>query len=435
MSDLAGQKCASAVSLLLHRVFPSTWESKKGGQSASLNLSRRSWRMRMPRQRGGTVRVLAAGLALGFGGCANFFPPIVNTPAPTPGSGIGDYVYVANQTTLSISAFAGGTTAPATGAGVGTLTAVSGSPYGLAVPPTALVVTPSNSFLYVAAGIDIYAYSIGTGGVLTAANSGGAVALTDVGAVSMDVSPDGQWLFALSADGTLIYEYAINASTGALTAQATQNYLPNSGTVLPRMSKVAPNGAYVLAALGTGGDVIFPFTTSTGQLGAVYQQLGTGAATTSDNALAVDSTSSYLYIARSGATTGVAVYSIGANGVPNPVTGSPFAAGNGPYAVLPDSTGKYIYVANRTDGTISEFSIGAGGVLTPIAGTPVASGTGITSLARDNTGKYVLAVNSGGLPDVAMFSFDATTAGKLDAAATAVSGTDPAGAIAIAATH
>ena len=378
--------------------------------------------------------MMLAGGVLGLVGCANFFPPLTTTTTTTA-TNTGDYIYVANQTTSTISGFAVGTTTPTTGTGVGTLTAVSGSPYGLTFAPTAMVVSMSNSFLYVASGVDIYAYSIGSGGVLTAANSGGAVALTDVGAVSMDVSPDGQWLFALSADGSIIYEYAINASTGVLTAQATQSYVPNSGTVLPRMIKVAPNGAYVVVALGTGGDLIFPFTTSTGALGVTYQQLGTGSATTSDNAFAVDSTSSYLYIARSGATTGVAVYSLGTNGAPAAVQGSPFAAGQGPYAVLLDSTGKYVYAANRTDGTVSAFSIGTGGVLTAVAGSAITSGTGVTALARDNTGKYVVGVNSGGSPDVAMFSFDATVAGKLDAATTAASGNDPAGAVAVAATH
>jgi 6-phosphogluconolactonase (cycloisomerase 2 family) len=364
-------------------------------------------------------------MLLGLTGCAGFFPPLTTTTTTTTTT-TGDYVYVANQTTETISGFAVGT---------GTLTAVSGSPYTLAAVPTAMVVTPSNSFLYVAAGIDIYAYTIGTGGALTAANSGGAVALTDVGAVSMDVSPDGQWLFALSGDGTVIYEYAINATTGVLTAQATPSYVPASGTVAPKMIKVAPSGAYVFVALGTGGDLVFPFTTSTGALGTTYQQLATGSTTTSDNAIAVDSGTTYLYIARSGAATGVAVYAIGSGGTLTSVTGSSFAAGSGPYAVLLDSTGKYVYAANRTDGTVSGFAIGTGGVLTALTGSPFASGAGVTSLARDNSAKYVLAAASGGSPDLSLYSFDATTLGKLDLTATAASGSDPAGSVVVVATH
>ena len=45
------------------------------------------------------------------------------------------------------------------------------------------------------------------------------------------------------------------------------------------------------------------------------------------------------------------------------------------------------------------------------------------------------AIANGGSPDLTMYSFDSTTSGKLDTAAAATTGTDPTGAIAIAATH
>ncbi len=71
----------------------------------------------------------------------------------------------------------------------------------------------------------------------------------------------------------------------------------------------------------------------------------------------VDPKTAYVYIARSGTNGGVAVYSIGAAGALTPVTGSPFAAGNGTFSVQLDSTGTYVYAANRTDGTISGYTI------------------------------------------------------------------------------
>ncbi|NYF79523.1 lactonase family protein [Granulicella arctica] len=394
--------------------------------SGAEKMEREDEVMHAEKKRFRLLEAALAGALLLLTGCGGFFPPLTTTTTTT--STTGDYVYVANATTETISGYVVSTSS----AGAGTLTEISGSPYGLSLAPSEMVITPSNSFLYVSAGVDLYAYAIGTGGVLTLANSSNAVAITDLGVVSMDVSPDGKWLFALSNDGTTIYEYAINTSTGVLTLQATPTYTPASGTVVPQMIKVAPGGGYVFVALGTGGDLVFPFTTSTGLLGATPLKLATGSTKTSDNALAVDSGTTYLYIARSGTGSGVAVYSIGTGGALTEVTGSPFAAGNGPYDVILDSTGDYVYAANRTDGTISGFSIGTGGILTALSGSPYTSGSVVTSLARDNSGDYVLAASDGGSPDLGMYSM---TTGKLTLATSTTTGTDPTGALMVVATH
>lgn len=379
---------------------------------------------------------------LGMTGCGGFFPPLTTTTTPnnpaTP-SGNADLVYVANGTVGTVAGFVVGTSS----AGAGTLTAVPGSPVGLAaigqgvtLTPTAMAITPANSFLYVAGLGGIYGYGInGTTGALTATNSGGVLGITLYPAVSMDVSPDGKWLFALSEVGETLYEFAINATTGALTPQDTKNFAPADGsTVLPTMVRMAPNGGYVALALGTGGEFIWPFTTSTGLLGS-FQSIGTGSVTSSDNAVAFDSGSTYLYVARSGTQAGVVVYSIGAGGVLTSVAGSPFVAGAGPHDLLLDSTGKYLYVANRAGGTISAFTTSAGGVLGANAGSTVASGSLVNSLARDNSGKYVLAAAIGGAPDLTMYNFDGTVAGKLDLAVSIATGIDPAGAVVVVASR
>jgi hypothetical protein len=54
-------------------------------------------------------------------------------------------------------------------------------------------------------------------------------------------------------------------------------------------------------------------------------------------------------------------------------------------------------------------------------------------MTQDSTGNYLLVVNSGGSPDLQAFTFDSTTAGKLDSALTSATGTDPVQASAIAA--
>lgn len=368
------------------------------------------------------VVMLGAALLPALTGCTGFFVP-VNGGGGGGGTTGNNVVYVANAATNSVAAFAIGT---------GTLTTVANSPLALGYSPVAMVVTPSNSFLYVAAPTSINVYLIGSNGSLSVP-SGGSTLVPAVVA-SLDVSPDGNWLFGLDAVQQSLDVFKINTSTGALTSVTKPvPYAIEDGTWVPRMVRVSPDGTLVFAALGTAGDATFTFNTATGvAISAEHLNLTT---TTSDNALAVDSSSSYLYVARSGVGPGVAVYKIGTGGHIDPVTGSPFAAGAQTFSVVLDSTGKYVYAANRTDSTISGYSIGTGGVLTALSGSPYGSGSLVTSLGRERTGKYLLAAANGGAPDLTMYSFDTVTPGKLVSATKVATGTDPTGPVAVALTH
>jgi 6-phosphogluconolactonase len=385
-------------------------------------------------RKGSVRRWLVAGAVMilpVFTGCSGFFPPLTTTTGGGT-STTGNHAYVVNQTTSSLSGFTIGT---------GTLTAVSGLPLALGSVPLSAVVTPNGSFLYVGVTGAIDLYLISSSGTLTAPTAGaGQVAVT---APSLAVSPDGQWLIALDNFTQQLDIYQINSSTGALTAAAgspaVYSLAQGAGTWSPNTVKVSPNGGLIFAALGTGGDVVFTFNTSTGAA-VQSQSLSTGDLATGDYGLTIDPKTAYLYLARSGTKGGVAVYSIGSNGALVSVTGSPFAAGSGTFSVVIDSTGTYVYAANRTDGTISGYTVVAGATtaalsLTPLSGSPYASGVSVQSLGIDSTGLYLLAAAVGGSPDLTMYSFDATTPGKLDPAASAATDTDPAGAIAVALSH
>jgi 6-phosphogluconolactonase len=362
-----------------------------------------------------------------FTGCSGFFPPI--NGGGTTGGGTGNTVYIANQAANSIGAFAIGT---------GTLTAVTNSPVATSYKPLTMVVNPANTLLYVGATNGIFVYFINSNGSLTTPSTGTQPA--GVFATSLAVSPDGQWLIALDGTTQQLDLFQINASTGALTSvNAPATYSTTSGTWQPTLVSFSPDGTLIFAALGTAGDVVFTFNTTTG-VAASSQTLATGNVATGDFGLMVDPKTTYLYIARSGTNGGVAVYSIGSAGALTPVTGSPFAAGQGTFAIQLDPTGTYVYAANRTDGTISGFTITPGTTtaaltLKPLSGSPFASGSVVQALGIDSTGKYLLAAAVGGSPDLTMYSFDITTPGKLDPATSKATGTDPAGAVALALTH
>ncbi|WP_158943075.1 beta-propeller fold lactonase family protein [Granulicella sp. S190] len=364
-------------------------------------------------------------------GCTGFFPPVNNSGGGGTGAN-GNQVYVLNQTTKSVSGFTVGTA---------TLTAVNSSPVSLGFQPLAEVVTPSDAFLYVAGQGAISLYLINSDGSLSAPSAGAQqLAVT---AASLTVSPDGQWLIALDSFTQQLDIYQINASTGALTAQAQSpavySLANGAGAWQPSTVRVSPDGTLIFAALGTAGDAVFSFDTTTG-LAAQVQSLVNVNASTGDYGLAVDPKTAYLYIARSGSNGGIGVYTIGSGGTLNSVTGSPFAAGSGTVSVVLDSTGTYAYASNRTDSTISGYTITPGTTpaalkLVPLSGSPYASGTSVQSLGIDSTGKYLLAAASGGKADLTMYSFDITTPGKLDPSTSIASDTDPAGAIAVALTH
>lgn len=338
--------------------------------------------------------------ALLLTGCNGFFFKETTSSA---GSGTGtsasNYAFVAN---------AGANTV--TGLGIstsGALTALSGSPISLSTAPLALAVSRDNKYLWVGTVSQIFGYSISTTGTVAALNSGKAIA--NAFCVDMQTSPDGKWLMVLDGSGASIDLFAI-AADGTLAPSSGVGFTP-AGTVVPRQLRISNSGSFVVAALGTAGDLVFAFNTATG----AYTQLSQSSlpSLTSVNGIAIDTAGTYLYEARSGSAAGLVVNAIGSNGSLTPTTSTVYPTGAQPYAVTLDSTGKYVYVANRTDGTITGYSVGTAAALTAISGSPFSSGVAVTSLGSDSTGKWLLAVGYSGAPDLSLYGFDAVNLGRL----------------------
>ena len=304
-------------------------------------------------------------LALTFSiGCDGFFFKPGSTGGGTGAA--GNYVYVANATAGTVAGFV---------VGKNTLSAVANSPYNLGFSLTSVAVNPANNMVFVSGNGAIYAFAIGSSGELSLLNNGSAVGLANV--VSMDVSPDGQWLFALDQNSVTLDQFQINTTTGVLSQFAGASYTGNGVTVVPRAVKIAPNGAYVFIAIGTAGDLVYPFNTSTGALSTPLAL--SLPANTSDNALAVSPNSTYLYIARSGAVDGLAAYLIGSGGSLTAVSGSPYAAGNQPFSVAVSNDGSFVYLANQLDSSISAYRVTSNGTLNSLIGSPFANWIGCYS--------------------------------------------------------
>jgi DNA-binding beta-propeller fold protein YncE len=123
-------------------------------------------------------------------------------------------------------------------------------------------------------------------------------------------------------------------------------------------SSATPNAGYLFGfAVGAGG-VLTPLAGSPFPAGTQPSAIA-GIAPTSSNYLS-SSSSAYLYVTDF-QKNNVRGYSVALNsGIPSPLAGNPFPAGNAPSAVVVDPSFPFAYVANSTDSTVTAYSIGSG---------------------------------------------------------------------------
>jgi 6-phosphogluconolactonase len=389
------------------------------------------------------LAVAAMGLLCG---CSGFW----NATTSSSGSGSGTdaasgVFYVLNEQTAQVTAmqFAANSNGPST---------LTGSPYTLGALPYTMAIAPSGNFLYVSTVSGIYVYSVSTGGALTIAN-GGTVISAD-SAFAMQVDPSGTWLVEVVSGQGAVNAIPISASSGLFDVSRAEKTaaLPAITITQLAISPLNSTNTYVFVGMGVGGTAVVPFTASNtasgtspfGTASTINVRNSAGAA----NTLAVDPTYPLLYVGETVAFTnqsqsgGLRVFTIGANSALTEISGSPFqTAGTGPSSILPITKGatSLVYVANKavsgsSTGNITGFSVSASGAsytLTTISS--ISAGTSPVWLAVDSTGTYLLSVSSSDNPDLSTFTFDSTTAGKLDASATSSTGTDPVQAVTVVA--
>jgi hypothetical protein len=305
--------------------------------------------------------------------------------------------------------------------------------------PIAIAVAPNGNFLYVSTVGGIYLYTIESGGALQLGN-GGSVISQDL-AYTMQVDSTNSWLVDAVSGSTQLAAIAINSSTGVLaTASESEQYftLPASTPVQLAISPSSCTNCYVFVAMGDGGTEAIHFSPTNANpfVGAThYVVLHSGG----DNAIAVDPSNRLLYVGEADAlpsatqSGGLRVFTISASGIAE-LGGSPYTSGGtGPSAIAPTSDGNYVYVGNQavsgsSSDNIASFSVSTT-ALTSIS-TVTAGPSGPLGLAVDSTGNYLMAVDSAGSPDLDAYTM---SSGTLTSALTGTTGTDPVGAVAIAA--
>jgi len=310
----------------------------------------------------------------------------------------------------------------------GALNAISSGSYTLSgATASSVAIGPNGNFLYVATTSGFIPFTINTStGALTQGTAFG-----DQLAEAIQVDPSGKWLLDASAAGQL-FAYPITSSGTEDTSRSIQTTTYLAGNTVEQGGlAISPNGALVAVALGNTGTQVFPFNASnSAPIGAAYSPTtkpygGSGASI----AVAFDPQNRLLYIGETAAfnsntnSGALRVFTVGSNSLTEFSYSTPYApTGTSPHAILPTSTGNYVYVASwqpSAAGLITGYSV-TNSALTALS-TTAATGTEPYSMTEDNTDSYVLAVSNSGT------TFDAYTlsSGQLTSSLTSSSLSTP----------
>lgn len=325
-----------------------------------------------------------------------------------------DYVYTANSAGNSSTV-----SALASDHNSGAITAVSGSPFGdggsgavaIAVSSFAGVIYVANS---TSGNISALTPDLNTG-KLSAVSGPPFPAETGMDSIALDAS--GQFLYAVTRNSANLWAYSVSTSpNGALTPlpsipkliSATEN---GSSSVI-----VDPSGTYVYVTTQTNlASHIYGFSRDSGT-GALTALAGFPLAIDGlANKTAFDSAGKFLLVTGAGVfglAGGIDIFSLNrADGSLTPV-GSAVQTGADPAGIVFDITGKFVYVPNTGDVTISAFVFdGVAGTLTPVSGSPVPSGgngnvNGPLAVAVAGTDRFLFVSNASN--DVSVFSINGT---------------------------
>ena len=366
----------------------------------------------------GTAAVTVFNSAPG-GGTSNSLTFTITTGAVDPQSiavdPTGKFAYVANAgcnggATGYVSMY---TINPTTGA----LAPIGPPVTSLDYTAESVTIDPSGKFVYVANAGDDYSSD---GSVVSYTINATTEALTSTGAImgncpglcvpeSVALDPSGKFAYVPNGGGESngVAMYTINATTGSLTSTGM---IPVEGYAVS--VAVHPSGKFAYAANanntpGMAGNVsMYTINATTGALTSIETvETGTIFGEPNPNAMAVDPTGSFAYVANSGSNN-VSMYSI------NTTTGiltslGLIASGTNPLSVAVDPTGKFAYVTNSGSNDVSMYTINATtGVLTSTG--MVAAGQSPTSIAIHPSGNFAYVTNSGS-NDVSIYSIDGVT--------------------------
>jgi 6-phosphogluconolactonase len=339
------------------------------------------------------------------GGTTNPVTWISLAVAPDSSGKFGKFAYLTNSSLNNVTIYS---IDPATGS----LAARGSVPAGTS--PQSVAVDHSGKFAYVANGgsndISMYAINSTTGALETL----GSVVAGE-SPISVVIDPSGKFAYVANEGSNDISIFAIT-STGTLDPLG-----PVAAGVVPTSVTVGPFGGF---AYVTNADPNGPFevNTSNGNISTykvdstgVLERSGTVAAGLYPRSIAVDPSGKFAYVANCGDFErnqgDIAMYTVDASTGTLTLIGT-VGAGSCPLSVVVHPSGKFAYAANTgSDGGpdiegVSMYTINPNGTLTPMG--LINAGYCPSSLAVDPSGKFAYVTNHCD-NTISMYTIDLTT--------------------------
>jgi 6-phosphogluconolactonase len=294
----------------------------------------------------------------------------------------------------------------------GILTQLVGSPITAGPAVHALVIHPSNKFLYAANSGegDVSLFTISTAGTLTEVTPRTTVG-TGPTLLAMDAA--GTFLYVGNSGSYNISVFSISSSNGALTPVGP----PFPVGLTPINMALSPSGS-VLYVTGpsTGAGlpgIIEAFTLNQGVPTIVTNSpFSTGI---NPYGLAIAPGGGFLYTANN-IDDSISEFTINSDGSLSQFASPLQVQYAGPLALLIDKSGKYLYVANQSSSFLTGYSVGSNGALTLLTTSPFAAASNPSVIASDPSGNYLFVGNQKS-PVIQSFNL-ATSTGALTSVST-----------------
>jgi 6-phosphogluconolactonase (cycloisomerase 2 family) len=242
---------------------------------------------------------------------------------------------------------------------------------------------------------------------------------------SIAVVASGRFAYVADTVPGSISGYNIDQS-GVLTPVPGSPFAAADGTAFVIID---PSGRFLYAlncggvCSGSGSGNIEAYTIDQ-QTGVLTPMAGSPfAAGQSPFAIAVDPTGHFAYVANF-ESGDVFAYSIDSQTGALTQIGSPIAAGTLPLSIVVDPWGQFVYTANTASGDISAFAINFDGSLGTVVGSPFAAGNATAGVAPSSNGKFLIAAAGDG---AFVYSIDNTGALHLQAGSPVAAGVGPNG--------
>jgi len=246
----------------------------------------------------------------------------------------------------------------------------------------------ASRFLFVGGSNGVASYGIDEStGRLT---SNASLALT-AGPHYVGVDPYNKFLFVADAAANQILGFAINSTSGSLNVLPTSPYAVGARPDFLGF-RVRPSIGVNLYAANQLDDTLSDLAIDQAS-GALTPESGSPFAAGSQPVSIAATLNPAFLVLDGGANS---IYAFGLSGATAfALPGSPYATGKLPVAQVLDSSGRFLYVANRGDDTVSGFRVAYDGSLTSMSASPFFTGHLPAAIAIDPYSRFAYVINAG----------------------------------------